>query len=48
MLKKSSGKSDVKDEARKEERTHESLKHRKEEWRKKSNAPKTVKTWKNG
>ena len=40
MLKKGSGKANAKDEARKEEITHECPKHRKKEWREKSNATK--------
>ena len=43
MLKKGSGKNHVKDEARNEERKHESRKLRKKEQWEKSNAPKSGK-----
>ena len=48
MLKKGNGKSNMKDEAMKEERKHEPQKHRKMEWWEKSNASKCGKTWMNG
>ena len=43
MLKKGSGNANAKDEARKAERKHEFRKHRKKEWREKSNAPESGK-----